>query len=364
MRKRAIQNRSAESAGCIYPAILRKCLLTAWLGFFLLLALCPAFGAAKDAAMIYRVEGRGKVAINGVARKTVVMQQLKSGDKVKIPDNTSVIFILYKDRTKYRVTGSALVKIAPSGITLVKGRKDAVSLLEKSTAFLFPGTQEVADSEIGAMTVRDFGEVPALTLLDEKADKKTDDGKLPSRDAHKIVLNFPDVRDKKPAFTWTDPEREGSYTVTLEEVKTGEIKNRLLFQEKNVEGYKLSYPGFLMPLQYGRDYRVTVDVSGASPSRAAGYTFRLLPNSDLKSLNEKKKVFDEMVKQEPQNPEIYALMAAAYAENGLNVEARPLYEKVAQLLPGNREAKKRLSEVYYRLGWVDEAYKAREESGK
>jgi len=164
MRKINTYDRVVDIPGCIYPVVLRKFILLLCFSFFMLFSLHPAFGASKDAAMIYKIEGSGKVMINGLVKKIALMQQLKADDKVKIPQKTSIVFLSYKDRKKYRVIGSALVKITTSGITLLQGKKDSVSVLESSTAFIFPGKQEVASSEIGAVTLKEFIHDPPLTL--------------------------------------------------------------------------------------------------------------------------------------------------------------------------------------------------------
>lgn len=363
MKKRNTGIRGMINPGCICPAVLRKCIVLLCFSFFVLFSLHPACGASKDAAMIYRIEGSGKIVINDVAKKTVLMQQLKANDRVKIPQKTSIVFLSYKDRKKYRVTGSALVKITPSGITLLQGNKNAVTVLEKNTAFLFPAGQEVTSTEIGAYTIKE------VFTSSEKAPSKEIP---PPRDEKRIVLLFPDVTTKTPVFRWTDPkrrwtdpERMGKYTVTLVSITNGEVRG-VIFQEKNVEGDSLKYPSSLLPLQYGREYKCTVDEANAGnegPARAASYTFRILSQSELRGLADKRQRFEELVTQDPDNPDLYALMATAYLENGLIGEALPLFEKLVQLVPGSGKAHAKLSEVYYKLGRVDEAYKAGEKKG-
>lgn len=367
MKKLNTGIRGMINPGCIYPVVLRRCIVLLCFSLFVLFSLHPACGASKDAAMIYRIEGSGKIVINGVAKKTVLMQQLKANDRVKIPQKTSIVFLSYKDRKKYRVTGSALVKITPSGIALLQGNKNAVTVLEKNTAFLFPAGQEVTSTEIGAYTIKEV--FTSSSIPGEKAPLK---GILPPRSEQRIVLLFPDVTTKTPVFrwtdqkrSWTDPERMGKYTVTLQPVINGEVRG-MIFQEKNVEGDSLRYPSFLLPLQYGHEYRCTVDEANAAKEesgRAASYTFRILSQSELRGLADKRQRFDELVTQDPDNPDLYALMAAAYLENGLIGEALPFFEKLVQLVPGSGKAYAKLSEVYYKLGRVDEAYKAGEKKG-
>lgn len=321
----------------------KNCMLILLFLFMLILLFEKIFvySQSSNSAMIFDIYGNEKITLNKNRIDPVLMSELKQGDILTIPAGLEITILFYSDRHKEKIRGEATVKILKDSAEIISGNLNTVKIIPKKGAFFFPGKKYIKGSEIGATTLKFI--IPEDNLL------KYND--------FQPLLVFPDVKDKNPVFKWVDFKKNAQYNFEIMSVKN-EKPDKILVNKKNIikDYYQCSKNDF--EFKKGEKYFSRISYSKevfSDDNDSSTCFFRLLTDSELNEIVKKKDFFEYLIKEDPENPDIYSIMAQIYFESELYSEALPLLLKLNKLLPENKEIYKKLAVTYLKTGNYEEA---------
>lgn len=302
-----------------------------------------ACAADKTSAMIFNVEGiKGieKIIINKINEKAFLMKELKQGDILQIPDGMEIILLFYNDRHKEKIKGGSIVKISNDGVKIVKGKKDSKTIIPKNSAFLFPGNKYVEESELGGTVSKFVVPVDILKI-----------------DRFNPVLIYPDIKTPTPRFEWVDTEGLGVFNFEIMELKGEKPGRVIVFRQKMKDNY-FQYTDALPKLMPGEKYLCRVaykDNEFSEEEGSSSCVFSILSAKEINKIKLTKDGWGLLIKEDPENPDLYSLMAQFYIDNNLYFEALPLLKQLNKLLPREKEVYKKLAITCLETGNTTEA---------
>lgn len=329
--------------------VINNTLMARQIKLLTLILLCLFFtrvyvcAADKASAMIFSVEcieGVEKITINKTNEKAVLMKELKEGDVLQIPDGMEIILLFYNDRHKEKIKGKSTVKISNDGAQIIQGNKDSKSIISKNSLFLFPGNKYVKESEFGGTVTKSIIPVDILNV-----------------DRFNPVLIYPDIKTSTPRFNWVDTEGLGVFNFEIMTLKD-ENPCKIIVSRQKIKDNYFQYTDTLPKLMPGIKYFCQVVYKGnefSQEEESSSCVFSILSATQIYKIKLTKGIWDILIKEDPENPDLYSLMAQFYIDNNLYFEALPLLEKLHKLMPREKEVYKKLAITYLKTGNINEA---------
>lgn len=288
---------------------------------------------AEPAAMVLTAKGpvsfqRGKDA----AQRLGAMTLLAAADRVQLPEGSEVLVVFLVDGHRERVKGKAAATVAAKGFEPADARQRQEGL--KLPPASLESLRELARSSRGGVGVL-------------RSDERS--GKTP------VVTPMygATILTDRPDFSWPATKDADAYEVQLLSGVEGRDQ-RKLWQAK-VKSTKLAYPEKEKPLAAGLRYHWKVyPVKGDDRGEAiVSSKFFVLTKSERQILDGVKHLRDS------KSAEDLLLAATLYEAHGVYEEALKLYERLAEMSPGEAGFQNALASYYERAGRKDMAELAR-----
>lgn len=287
----------------------------------------------EPAAMVLTTKGsvsfqRGKDA----AQRLGAMTLLAAADRLQLPEGSEVLAVFLVDGHRERVKGKAAATVAAKGFEPADHAERVAG--PKLTPASLDSLRELARSSRGGVGVL-------------RSDERS--GKTP------VVTPMygATVVTDRPDFSWPATKDAEAYEVLLLSGVEGRDQ-RKLWQAK-VKSTKLAYPEKEKPLAAGLRYHWKIyPVKGDERGEPIiSSKFFVLTKSERQILEGAKHL------QDSKSAEDLLLAATLYEAHGVYEEALKLYERLAEMSPGEAGFQNALASYYERAGRKDMAELAR-----
>ena len=284
-------------------------------------------------AIVYELKGKVSVLETNAKswHKASLMKLLQAGDKVRVDKSSMAVIVFFSDGHGEKISSPGEVTIGEKTLIAEQGKKLIIAQIPPDKDLPLPQTSNNMSDQILGVTYREvMMENETGTIL--------------------TVNPSMSIMTSTPSFKWVSVPESKEYQFKLID------ENEQPVWQRTVVDNTLTYPPGEKPLELGKRYYWEVKAYMENKIIAMGFSsFDILTEKNIEEIRFLQKKFQNEVKKEPSNKNLYVRMSVVYLENKLYDEALPLLRKLESMVPEDPTIHGWLGVVYRNKGMQAES---------
>lgn len=301
-------------------------------------------------AIIYELKGKVSVFETNAKRwhKASLMKLLQAGDRIKVDKSSMAVIVFFRDGHGEKISSPGEVTIGEKALIAEQGKKLIIAQIPPDKDLPLPQTSNNMSDQILGVTYREViiqDEIEPLSKSYE-LNKAGESGTILTINPNMAIMTG------TPSFKWVSVPESKEYQFKLMD------ENEHPVWQRTVVDNALTYPSDEKPLEWGKRYYWEVKAYRENKIIAMGFSsFDILTEKNIEEIRFLQKKFQNEVKKEPLNKNLYVRMSVVYLENKLYDEALPLLLKLESMVPEDPSIHAWLGVVYRNKGMQTESDK-------